>query len=286
MTEKRKLWSFPHDVDEDMVDVMYLKDFERGWFYSLRNQLWRNGCISLPLHIELLAKICNCTPKKIKNYINNIMHLFEEETINNEVHFFHKRDREKYEKARGISDVRSVSAKMKYANAEQKLPQLELKSEQEPQLQLEKIYNGNEPRFDKSIWNSAWLIFTKKFNELPHKRGSIKKACINYLLSKDDPNIKIPSIEELFIFYNNHQKQFADQPKYITSLDRYIDDCKWLEDTSFEIKQSLKEKSEADFQEEQDRKDWEFAKRMKRWLPAISSERIRRCERKFGSITD
>ena len=35
-----------------------------------------------------------------------------------------------------------------------------------------------------------------------------------------------------------------------------------------------------------DKKDWEFAKKMGFWLSAYSAERINRCERKYGSITD
>ena len=37
-------------------------------------------------------------------------------------------------------------------------------------------------------------------------------------------------------------------------------------------------------QNERDKSDWEFAKRIGRWLPAFSAERIRRCEEKYGKI--
>ena len=280
---------FLHLATSDEVATTHLLNpFELGCVFKLRFQLWENNTIPLEDNDNYLSRICNTTPKKFRLARANFDYLFKKENGN----IFHISDREKWHQALKKSKVMSNNSLIRWnkdnANAMQKHSQLEVEvqSEQEPQLQSKPIDNANEPRFDQTVWNPTWLIFNEKFNELPHKRGSLKKACINYLSSKDDPNIDIPNIEKLFVFYNNHQKQYADQPKYITSLDRYIDDCKWLEDTSFEIKQSLKEKSEAEFQEELDRKDWEFAKRMKCWLPAISSERIRRCEKKFGSILE
>ena len=162
----------------------------------------------------------------------------------------------------------------------------ELEPELEPELELKQIDKGNETRFDKSLWNKTMASFKGEWDQLQYKRGSLVQAVKNYLSIIDDPNLEIPSIEHLFILYKEHQKQYSDQPKYITSLDKWISNYKWLEDTSFNIQQNLIEQSEADYQEEQDKKDWEFAKRMGRWLPVYSSERINRCERKYGSITD
>ena len=280
---------FLHLATSDEVATTHLLNpFELGCVFKLRFQLWENNTIPLEDNDNYLSRICNTTPKKFRLARANFDYLFKKENGN----IFHISDREKWHQALKKSKVMSNNSLVRWnkdnANAMQKHSQLEVEvqSEQEPQLKLKPTDNGNEPRFDKSVWSPTWLIFNEKWKELPHKRGSLKKACTNYLSSKDDPNLDIPNIEELFVFYNNHQKQYADQPKYITSLDRYIDDCKWLEDTSFEIKQSLSEEKKDEDQDAMDRSAWETAKRIGRWFPAYKSEMISRCERKFGSITD
>ena len=186
------------------------------------------------------------------------------------------------------SKVLSNNANIRWNNGNANAIEMdkELEPELEPELELKQIDKGNETRFDKSLWNKTMSSFKGEWDQLQYKRGSLVQAVKNYLSIIDDPNLEIPSIEHLFILYNEHQKQYSDQPRYITSLDKWISNCKWLEDTSFNIQQNLIEQSEADYQEEQDKKDWEFAKRMGRWLPVYSSERINRCERKYGSITD
>ena len=269
-----QLWT-----SDEVASTHLLNPFELGCVFKLRFQLWENNSIPLRDDDNYLARICNTTPKKFKSARNNFDYLFEKKNGN----IFHVSDKEKWthalNKSKKLSDNANIRWNNDHAIAVQKDKELELKPELKPQLEQKLIDNGRDPR-----WNKYFPLFNDQFKSLEFKRGNKVQAVRNYLASIDDPLIDTPSIEELFVFYRKHQQQYSDQPRFITSLENYISGCKWEEDTSFEMKQSLKEKSEIEFQEEQDRKDWEFANRMGKWLPAYSSDRINRIEKKFGKI--
>tara|TARA_B100001057_G_scaffold342321_1_gene343216 strand:+ start:22 stop:867 length:846 start_codon:yes stop_codon:yes gene_type:complete len=271
-------------TSDEVASTHLLTPYEVGCVWKLRLQLWENNSIPLKDDDSYLAKICNTTPKKFRSARVNFDYLFEKE--NGKI--FHISDKEKWDHALNKSKVLSNNANIRWNNGNANAIEMdkELEPELKQELKLKQIDKGDEPRFDKSLWNKTMTSFKGEWDQLQHKRGSLVQGVKNYLSSIDDTNLDIPTIEQLFILYKEHQKQYSDQPRYITSLDKWISNCKWLEDTSFNIQQNLKEQSEADFQEEQDKKDWEFAKKMGFWFPAYSSERISRCERKYGSIAD
>ena len=271
-------------TSDEVASTHLLTPYEVGCVWKLRLQLWENNSIPLKDDDNYLAKICNTTPKKFRSAKVNFDYLFEKE--NGKI--FHISDKEKWDHALNKSKVLSNNANIRWNNSNANAIEMdkELEPELKQELELKQIDKGNETRFDKSLWNKTMASFKGEWDQLQYKRGSLVQAVKKYLSIIDDPNLEIPSIKRLFILYKEHQKQYSDQPKYITSLDKWISNYKWLEDTSFNIQQNLIEQSEADFQEQQDKKDWEFAKKMGFWLPAYSAERINRCERKYGSITD
>ena len=293
---------FLHLATSDEVSSTHLlSPFELGCVFKLRFQLWENNSIPLEDNDIYLAKICNTTPKKFRLARVNFDYLFETE---NGI-IFHISDREKWHQALHKSKINSENALARWnkdnANALQSNSQLEveLKSEQKLQLQSQPISISTSEdetevsnkwesiKFDKSIWDETLSSFKEHWQLLKHRRGNLVKAVKLYLvMSNHSRDIEVPSIDDLFKIYNKHILQYSDQPKYIKSLDKWIEQTKFLEDTSFDISQSLNEKSETEFQDEMDQNDWKFCKKIGKFPMAYSSERITRIENKFGSIAD
>ena len=111
-----------------------------------------------------------------------------------------------------------------------------------------------------------WKDITRKIGK-GHCRKAYSQIAMEWQLKPLD----------LSQLYNKHCEAmgtYSKHPATWLNAECYLDQIGTIVDSE----------SEKKFEEEQDKKDWEFAKRMGRWLPAFTSEKIKRCEDKFGKI--
>ena len=109
------------------------------------------------------------------------------------------------------------------------------------------------------------------------KRKISKGQCLKaYNKLPDDWSTKPDQLAEL---YNNHydsinDKQFTKHPATWLNAESYLD----------VVSKAVNDDITEEQQDELDKSDWEFAKKIGKWPMAYTSERIRRCEEKYGKI--
>mgnify|MGYP003315722931 CR=1 FL=1 len=133
--------------------------------------------------------------------------------------------------------------------------------------------------------SSSSYSFSSNNNKKPHPIGfelfwkdiknkiGVGQARKSFNKLSDEWKNKPLILQDLYNQHCDKNAKYSKHPATWLNAECYLDQV-------VETEETITEKD----QKELDRQDWEFAKRMGRWLPAYSSERINRCEKQFGKI--
>lgn len=177
--------------------------------------------------------------------------------------YYHLKDlKEQIEKQK----ENSIRQKKVKVTDEQPLGDLKVEEKKPPSSSSSSSSSNKITKIHPAGFEMFWKDIKKKIGK-GHCRRAYNKLPGDWLLKP----------LELSTLYNQHcdNNEFSKHPATWLNGECYLDE---------DVKTKISEEDEQKFLEKKDKEDWEFAKKMGRWLPAFSAEKIRRCEDKFGKI--
>ena len=245
----------------EIAQLIDLNEVEMGVYYKLKLVYWssRDEGIS----VNMLDRLSNEDNKLIYKYI--IERFFTE--VDGAYH--HKGLLEQIEKYKENSLKQKIKLTEKSPLGDLKATSSHLLSSSSSSSSYSsssKIINIKKVKSDN--FDKFWSQVKRKVS-----KGQCQKA-YNKLL--EEWSAQPDKLAEL---YNTHydlatDKQFTKHPATWLNAESYLD----------VINKAVNDDLTEDQQDEVDKKDWEFATRIGKWPMAYTSERIRRCEDKYGKI--
>ena len=243
----------------EIAQLIDLNEVEMGVYYKLKLVYWSSRDVGIS--IDMLDRLANEDNNLVYKYI--IERFFTQ--VDGAYH--HKGLLEQIEKYKENSLKQKIKLTEKSPLGDLKVTSSHLLSSSSSSssstsniINIKKVKSEN---FDK-----FWTQVKRKVS-----KGQCQKA---YNKLPEEWSTQPDKLAEL---YNAHydlatDKQYTKHPATWLNAESYLD----------VINKAVNDDLTEDQQDERDKSDWEFAKRMGRWLPAFSAERIRRCEEKYGKI--
>jgi len=241
----------------EIAQLIDLNEVEMGVYYKLKLVYWSSRDVGIS--IDMLDRLSNEDNNLVYKYI--IERFFTQ--VDGAYH--HKGLLEQIEKYKENSLKQKIKLTEKSPLGDLKVTSSHLLSSSSSSsssniINIKKVKLEN---FDK-----FWTQVKRKVS-----KGQCQKA---YNKLPEEWSTKPDKLAEL---YNAHydlatDKQYTKHPATWLNAESYLD----------VINKAVNDELTEEQQNERDKSDWEFAKRIGKWPMAYTSERIRRCEDKYGKI--